>query len=47
VIVRPTGEEIKRFGGYQRGGVDAFLEKLDAVAAEAGVSKNDDAAKKQ
>ena len=47
VIVRPTGEEVKRFGGYQRGGVDAFLEKFDAVAAEAGVAKSDDAAKKQ
>lgn len=39
VIVRPSGEEVKRFGGYQRGGVDAFLEKLDAVAADAGVGK--------
>ena len=47
VIVRSTGEEVKRFGGYQRGGVAAFLEKLDAVAAEAGVTKSDDAAKKQ
>ena len=35
VIVRASGEEVKRFGGYQKGGVDAFLEKLDAVAAEA------------
>ena len=47
VIVRSTGEEVKRFGGYQRGGVAAFLEKLDAVAAEAGVTKSDGAAKKQ
>ena len=39
VIARPSGEEVKRFGGYQRDGVDAFLEKLDAVAAEAGVDR--------
>ena len=39
VIVRPGGEEVKRFGGYQQGGVAAFLEKLDAVAEEAGVGK--------
>ena len=42
VIARPSGEVVKRFGGYQRDGVDAFLEKLDAVAAEAGVEKGDD-----
>ena len=41
IIVRPSGEEVKRFGGYQRGGVDAFLGKLDAVAAEAGVTKGE------
>ena len=45
IIVRPSGEEVKRFGGYQRGGVAAFLEKLDAVAAEAGVAKDDAKAK--
>lgn len=43
VIARPSGEEVARFGGYQRGGVDAFLEKLAAVAAEAGVAKSGDA----
>ena len=43
VIARADGEEIKRFGGYQRGGIDAFLEKLDAVADEAGVKDADDA----
>lgn len=37
VIVRPSGEEVRRFGGYQSRGVDAFLEKLDKVAEEAGV----------
>ena len=38
VIVRPSGEEVKRFGGYQPGGVEKFLAKLDAVAEDAGVS---------
>ena len=41
VVVRPSGEEVKRFGGYQRDGVDAFVEKLYAVADEAGVAKGD------
>ena len=38
VIVRPSGEEVKRFGGYQRSGVDGFLKELDAVAEAAGVT---------
>lgn len=37
VIVRPSGEEVKRFGGYRRDGVDAFLNALDKVADDAGV----------
>ncbi len=32
VVVKPDGEEVKRFGGYQKGGPDAFLEKLNEVA---------------
>ena len=39
VIVRASGEEVKRFGGFQRGGVDAFLESLNAVAKESIPSK--------
>lgn len=45
VIVRPSGEEVKRFGGYQPGGVDKFLAKLDEVAEEAGVAGGSGAAK--
>ena len=37
VIVRPSGEEVRRFSGYQRDGVDAFLAALDEVASSAGV----------
>ena len=37
VIVRPSGEEVERFGGYQRSGVDGFLKALDEVADAAGV----------
>lgn len=37
VIVRPSGEEVRRFGGYQRSGVDGFLKALDEVADAAGV----------
>ena len=32
VVVKPDGEEVKRFGGYQKGGPEAFLEKLNEVA---------------
>ena len=32
VIVKPSGEEVKRFGGYQSGGVNAFLKVLHEVA---------------
>lgn len=35
VIVRPTGEEVKRFSGYQSRGVEAFLKDLKTVADEA------------
>ena len=41
IIVRPSGEEVKRFGGFQRGGVDAFLKSLKEVADEF-VPKKDD-----
>ena len=34
IVVRPNGEEVKRFGGYQSGGPEAFLEKLSEVAAK-------------
>ena len=37
VIVRPSGEEVRRFGGYQRSGVDGFLKALDEVADAAGI----------
>ena len=32
IVVKPNGDEVKRFGGYQRGGPEAFLEKLEEVA---------------
>ena len=41
VIARPSGEEVKRFSGYQRGGVDAFLKELKAVADEAAPVKDE------
>ena len=34
VIARPSGEVVKKFGGYQRGGVEGFLKDLKAVADE-------------
>lgn len=37
VVVRPSGEEVRRFGGYQSCGVDGFLEALAEVAEAAGV----------
>ena len=40
VIAKPSGEQIKRIGGYQQGGVKAFLNTLDAVAKEAGLSND-------
>ena len=52
VIARPSGEVVKRFGGYQRGGIESFLEALNAVAdaetpaKEAAEPKKDAAAKK-
>ena len=36
VVVKPNGDEVKRFGGYQRGGPDAFLAMLDEVAKSQG-----------
>ena len=39
ILVHPDGTEAKRFGGYQRGGPEAFLEALKAAAAEAGAPK--------
>lgn len=38
VIARPSGEEIRRIGGYQSGGVKAFLKTLGDIATEAGLS---------
>ena len=32
ILVHPDGTEVKRFSGYQRGGPEAFLEKLEEVA---------------
>ena len=40
VIVRPSGEELKRFGGFQSGGVEAFLEALKVVSDEFGPKKD-------
>ena len=40
VIVRPSGEEVKRFGGFQSGGVEAFLEALKVVSDEFGPKKD-------
>lgn len=37
IVVKANGDEVKRFGGYQRGGPDAFLEKLDEVAESEGI----------
>ena len=39
VIARADGSEVKRIGGYQKGGPEAFLEQLDAIAKDAGVGK--------
>ena len=36
IIARADGEVVKRFGGYKRGGVDAFLAELNAAAAAPG-----------
>ena len=35
VIVKPSGEEVKRFTGYQKGGVKPFLAELEATARKA------------
>ncbi len=40
VIAKPSGEQIKRIGGYQQGGVRAFLNTIDAVAKEAGLDND-------
>ena len=40
VIAKPSGEAIRRIGGYQSGGVKAFLKTLDDIAEEAGLSAN-------
>ncbi len=37
LIVDAKGEEVRRFGGYQRSGVEGFLEALDKVAEDAGI----------
>ena len=40
IIARPDGEVVKSFGGYQRNGVKAFLEALNAVADAAAPAKD-------
>ena len=40
IIARPDGEEVKRFGGYQRGGIEAFLKALNEVADAANPAKD-------
>ena len=47
VIVRSSGEEVKRFGGYQRDGVDAFLKELKAIAEEFAPSQEKDKAEEK
>ncbi len=37
VIVDASGKEVKRFGGYQKGGPEGFLKSLEEVAKSAGV----------
>ena len=39
ILVHPDGTEAKRFGGYQRGGPEAFLAALKDAAKEAGAPK--------
>ena len=39
ILVHPDGTEAKRFGGFQRGGPEAFLEALKEAAKEAGAPK--------
>ena len=39
MIARPTGEVVKRFGGYQQAGPEAFLAALNAAADDAGPAK--------
>ena len=40
IIARPDGEEVKRFGGYQRDGIAAFLKSLNEVADAANPAKD-------
>lgn len=39
ILVRPDGTEVKRFGGYQRGGPEPFLAELKEAAKAAGAAK--------
>ena len=39
ILVHPDGTEAKRFGGYQRGGPEAFLQALKDAAKAAGSPK--------
>ena len=39
IVVRPDGEEVRRFGGYQGDGVEAFLAQLGDVAAKSRQAK--------
>ena len=43
VIVRPSGEEVTRFGGYRKEGVEGFLKALDEVAKGSGGSGKSEA----
>lgn len=43
LLVHPDGTVAKRFGGYQRGGPEAFLQALKDAAKEAGEPKKPDA----
>jgi protein disulfide-isomerase len=47
ILVHPDGTVAKRFGGYQRGGPEAFLEKLKAAAKDAGTPKKPAAAEEK
>ena len=38
IVVRPSGEEVKRFKGYRQDGVEGFLKELYEVAGAEGVT---------
>jgi len=47
ILVHPDGTEAKRFGGFQRGGPEAFLAALNDAAKEAGTPKKPAAEEKK